>query len=41
MKIGGLIFMIVSWVFILGLAVFCFTRVFKKGLDGKEPRKKP
>lgn len=33
MKLGGWVFMIFSWVMILGLALFCFTRIFKKGLD--------
>ncbi len=28
MNIGGWIFMILSWSFIIGLNVFCFTRVF-------------
>ena len=42
MKLSGWIFMIISWTFILGLATFCFTRIFKKGLGGKnteEPKR--
>lgn len=44
MKPGGWIFMILSWSFIIGLAVFCFRTVFKQGLNGddiKRASKKP
>jgi len=41
MKLSGWIFMIVSWSSILGMAVFCFTRIFKKGLDTKEITQRP
>jgi hypothetical protein len=34
MKLSGWIFMILSWTFILSLAIFCFSKVFKKGLGG-------
>lgn len=34
MKLSGWIFMIISWTFILSIAVFCFSRIFKKGLGG-------
>jgi hypothetical protein len=34
MKLSGWIFMIISWAFILSLAAFCFSRIFKKGLGG-------
>ena len=36
MKLSGWIFMIVSWAFILSLATFCFSRIFKKGLGGDD-----
>jgi hypothetical protein len=36
MKLSGWIFMILSWTFILSLATFCFTRIFKKGLGGDD-----
>jgi len=28
MNMGGWIFMILSWSFIIGLGVFCFSRIF-------------
>jgi len=31
MKLGGWILMIVAWGFILGMVVFCFKRIFRKG----------
>lgn len=40
MKLGGWIFMIASWTLILSLAVFCFSRVLKKGLDGEDVKKR-
>lgn len=41
MKLSGWIFMIFSWAMILSLAIFCFNRIFKKGLNGgDEPKMK-
>jgi len=37
MKLSGWIFMIISWSFITGMAIFCFSRIFKKGLGGEDP----
>lgn len=34
MKLSGWIFMIISWAFILSMLVFCYSRIFKKGLGG-------
>ncbi len=28
--------MILAWIFILSLAIFCFSRIFKKGLGGDD-----
>ncbi len=39
MELSGWIFVIISWGCILSLTVFCFSRVFKKGLDGKNSEK--
>ncbi|MDD5174164.1 MAG: hypothetical protein PHV48_04995 [Candidatus Omnitrophica bacterium] len=39
MKLSGWIFMIISWAFILSLAAFCFSRIFKKGLGGDGGKK--
>lgn len=30
MNLGGWIFLILSWGFILGLLIFCFAKVFSK-----------
>lgn len=30
MKLGGWILMIIAWGFILGMAVFCFRKIFRK-----------
>jgi len=30
MRIGGWIFLIISWGLILGLTIFCFTKVFSR-----------
>jgi len=38
MKLSGWIFMITSWTFIVSLAVFCFSRIFKKGLGGEDKK---
>jgi len=34
MNIGGWIFLILSWGFIIGLTIFCFCRVFSKKATG-------
>lgn len=39
MKSSGWIFMVLSWTMILGMAAFCFSRIFKKGLGGEDPKK--
>ena len=39
MKLSGWIFMILSWTFIMSLATFCFSRIFKKGLGGDDEKK--
>lgn len=39
MKLSGWIFMVISWTMILGLAIFCFTRIFRKGLGGEDSEK--
>ncbi len=31
MKLGGIIFMALSWIFIWSLTVFCFYKMFKPG----------
>ena len=36
MNLGGWIFIILSWGIILVLSIFCFRRVFKKGLGEEE-----
>jgi len=36
MRLSGWIFMIVAYTFIIGLATFCFRRIFKHGLDGED-----
>jgi choline-glycine betaine transporter len=38
MKLSGWIFMIISWSFIIGMAIFCFSRIFKKGLGGEDAK---
>lgn len=40
MKLSGWIFMIFSWTAILSLAAFCFSQIFKRGLEGEDLRKK-
>ena len=35
MKVSGWIFMVISWGIIIGLLVFCFKMIFKKGVDNK------
>lgn len=35
MKPSGLLFMIISWGFIISLGVFCFSRIFSKDKKGK------
>lgn len=39
MKLSGWIFMAISWIGILSLATFCFSRIFKKGLGGDDKKK--
>lgn len=39
MKLSGWIFMIFSWTFIISMAVFCFSRIFRKGLGGEDSEK--
>jgi len=37
MELSGWIFMAISWSMIFSLAIFCFSKIFKKGLgDNKE-----
>ncbi len=38
MRLSGWIFMITSWTFIIGLAAFSFSRIFKKGLGGEDEK---
>lgn len=38
MKLSGWIFMILSWVVILSMLVFCYSRIFKKGLGGEDSK---
>jgi hypothetical protein len=30
--------MVVSWSFIIGLFIFCYSRIFIKGLGGEDPK---
>ena len=39
MEVGGMIFMLLSWGIILGLAFFCFRRILRKGLGGEDSKK--
>ncbi len=39
MRLGGWVLMIITWSFIIGMAVFCFSRIFSKGLDTHQPQK--
>jgi hypothetical protein len=38
MRFSGLIFMIISWSFIIGMLIFCYGRIFKKGLGGEDSK---
>jgi hypothetical protein len=38
LKLGGWIFMIISWSFIIGMLIFCYSRIFRQGIDGKEAK---
>jgi len=38
MKLSGWIFMIISWGFIIGMLIFCYSRIFKKGLGGEHSK---
>jgi len=35
MSLSGWLFMIISWTFILSVVVFCYNRIFQKGLGGE------
>ena len=37
MNIGGIIFISLSWIFLIVLNIFCFTRVLQKIRQGKVP----
>jgi len=37
-KLSGWIFMILSWGFIISMAIFCFSRIFRKGLGGEDSK---
>jgi len=39
MRLSGMIFMLFSWGFIIGLALLCFNRIFRSGLGGKDSEK--
>jgi len=39
LRIGGWIFMILSWTMILSMLIFCYGRIFKKGIDGEDSEK--
>ncbi|GEM_PF-1966772 len=39
MRLSGWIFMAIAWTLILSLATFCFSKIFKKGIDVKEESK--
>lgn len=34
MKLGGWILLITAWILIISMAIFCYGRIFKKGLGG-------
>jgi len=38
MKLSGWIFMIISWTVIIGMAIFCFTKILKKNTGEKEEK---
>ncbi len=38
LKLSGWIFMIISWGFIFSLLVFCYSRIFRQGIDGEKAR---
>ncbi|MDD2679572.1 MAG: hypothetical protein PHO03_02055 [Candidatus Omnitrophica bacterium] len=38
MKLSGWIFMIISWGFIISLLIFCYSRIFRQGIDGEESK---
>jgi hypothetical protein len=35
MTTGGIIFMVISWIFIFSLAGFCIYKMFQPGNEGK------
>ena len=40
MRLSGWIFMAISWFTILGLAAYCFSQIFRKGLGAGRREKK-
>jgi hypothetical protein len=38
MRLSGWIFMLISWSFIIGMCMFCYSRIFKKGLGGENSK---
>ncbi|MBI5050564.1 MAG: hypothetical protein HZC11_06795 [Nitrospirae bacterium] len=38
MKPSGWIFMIISWSFIIGMLIFCYSRIFRKDLGGEDSK---
>lgn len=30
--------MIISWCFIIGMLIFCYSRIFRKGIDAEESK---
>jgi hypothetical protein len=38
MRISGWIFMIISWGAIISLLIFCYSRIFRQGIDGRESK---
>lgn len=38
MKLSGWMFMVISWVFILSMLIFCVNRIFRKGLGGEDAK---
>jgi len=38
---GGWVLMLTTWTFIISLAVFCFSRIFRKGIGGEDRDKNP
>ena len=38
MRLGGWILMAFSWGLIIGMATFCFVKIFKKGIGGDDSK---